>query len=69
MLGFGEGAGEGRVEVLDDPDFPIQVSGRDPEYLGRTLVLVANAEGALLVWIRVSGGFGLEVGGSFGSGG
>jgi len=31
-------------------------------------VLVADAKGALLVRIRVGGGFGLEVGGSFGLG-
>lgn len=69
VLGFRESAGEGGVEVLDDPDFPIRVSGRDPEDLGRALVLVADTEGALLVRIRVGRGFGLEVGGSFGSGG
>jgi len=69
VLGFGEGAGEGGVEVLDDPDFPIGVSGRDPEDLGRALVLVAYAEGALLIRVRVGGGFGLEIGGPFGSGG
>ncbi|QCD93909.1 hypothetical protein DEO72_LG5g1986 [Vigna unguiculata] len=60
--------GESGVEVLDDPNFPIRVSGQDLEDLGRILVLVADAKGALLVRIRVGGGFGLEVGGSFGLG-
>lgn len=62
---------ECRVEVLDDPDTPIRVVGRDTEDLGCALVLVADAEGAFLVGIRVlvSGRFGLEVGGSFGPGG
>lgn len=62
---MGEGAGESGVEVLDDPDFPIRVMGRDPEDLGRALVLVADAEGALLVRVRVGGGLGLKVRGSF----
>lgn len=68
-FGLGEVAGESGVEVLDDPDLPIRVAGRDPEDFGRALVLVADAEGAVLVRVRVGWGLGFEIGGSFGSGG
>ena len=36
---------QGGVEILNDPEFPIRV-GRDPEYFGCALVLVADAERA-----------------------
>jgi hypothetical protein len=39
---------QGRVEILNDPEFPIRVIqvGWDSEDLGRTLMLVADAERA-----------------------
>ncbi|RXH87311.1 hypothetical protein DVH24_028811 [Malus domestica] len=62
---------EGGVEVLDDPDCPVGVIGQEPEDFGSALVLVADAEGALLllVGVGVDGGLGFEVGRSPGSGG
>ncbi|RDX88498.1 hypothetical protein CR513_29904, partial [Mucuna pruriens] len=68
-LGFGEVTGEGGVEILDDPNFPVRVAGRDPEDLGRAFVLMADAEGAVLLRVGVGWGLGFEVRGSFGSGG
>lgn len=51
------------VEVLDYPEFPVRVVGRDPEDLGSTLVLVADAEGTLLLvlLVGIDRGLGFEV--------
>lgn len=62
-------AAESCVKILDDPDRPVRVGGRNPKDLGRTLVLLADAEGALLLGrVGIRGGFGFEIGGPFGSG-
>lgn len=68
---LGDIPGEGGIEVLDDPDGPVRVVGRDAEDLGGAVVLVADAEGASLVGTRALVGrrFGFEVGGSLGPGG
>lgn len=60
---------ESRIEVLDDPNIPIRVVGGKTEDLGCTLMLAADAEGALLVRVLDGGGLGLEVGGSLRPGG
>jgi hypothetical protein len=59
VLGKGaiESAAESRVEILDDPDLPGRAGARrDPEDLRGALVLVAEAEWALLLLFGLGGG-------------